>query len=651
MLLIDRCNVEASATWDQRQSRLALALVAMICLAYLPTWWAGFIWDDDAYVVANPMLLDVEGLAGIWTDPRSTPQYYPLVHTTFWIEQHLWGLRPAGYHVTNVLLHALSAVCLWRLLQRWQVPGAWLCAAVFALHPVQVESVAWVTERKNVLSGLWYLISASMYWNFTESVGSQPTRNWDGATWRRYLGAFLAFVLALLSKTVTCSLPAALLLVLWWRRGRLQIIDWLRLAPFFVVGLLFAWLTTHLERTHVGAGQLQIGLSLADRFALAGRAAWFYFGKLLWPESLTFIYPKWQIRADELSQWSGVAGSLLLLATLGLLRHRIGRGPLVAALFFGGTLLPALGFFDVFPMRYSFVADHFQYLASLGPIVLLVSAACRVHEMRCDAQRRASPRGTSWRIHGLTTAMLLALGVLTWRQTLVYHDIETLWRDTLAKNPTAAIAHNNLATILHARGRYDEALAHLQVSVRLEPLPESHGNLGLLLAKLERFDEALTHYRESLRKGPSSRVQANLARLLARLGRHDEALPEFQRAIELTPDDPELRLQFVESLVDLRRVDDALAELDVIAELAPENPLLWFTAGLIWFDRDPVRAVEAFERSAALSPENPGTFYRLGLARERTGDRSGARTAYRQALRLQPNWPEPQQALRRLMRP
>ncbi len=634
-----------AAAWSRQQSRLALALFAITCLVYLPVLSADFIWDDDDYVVENVALRDITGLFRIWTDPRATPQYYPLVHTTFWIEQHLWGVHPTGYHIANVWLHALSAVCLWRLLQRWQVPGSWLCAAVFALHPVHVESVAWVTERKNVLSGFWYLVSATWYWSFVESHPGESARDWDAASWRHYLGAFATFVLALLSKTVACSLPAALLLILWWRRGTLRACDWLRLAPFFVVGLMFAWLTAHLERAHVGTEHLQIDLQAADRFVLAGRAVWFYFGKLLWPMSLTFIYPKWEIHAGEFWQWSGVAGALLLLATLGLLRRRLGRGPLVAALFFGGTLLPALGFVDVFPMRYSFVADHFQYLASLGPIVLLVSSVWRFGVSAPNSHEFGALRSI---VRRGSVLLLFVLAGLTYWQSCIYHDLETLWRDTLAKNPSAAIAHNNLAAILDERGDVVAALMHLEESVRIDPTPESHANFGLLLAKQERYEEAIAQYHESLHVEPRSMARASLARLLAQLGRHDEAQKEFPLAIELTPRDPDLRLQFAESFLASERFDEALRELDAVTALAPTHPRLWYVAGLIWLERDPPQAVQAFERAAELAPNVPGTFYRLGLARERTGDRHGAASAFRQALRLRPQWPDARNALRRV---
>ncbi len=634
-------NDFAPPAWEPRQCRLAFALIAVTLLAYLPTMWAGFIWDDDDYVVDNAALQDTVGLVRIWTDPKATPQYYPLVHTTFWIEQHVWGLNPRGYHATNVLLHVLSAICLWRLLQRWQIPGAWLCAAVFALHPVHVESVAWITERKNVLSGFWYLVAAGWYWSFTETVTGDSARNWGAATLGRYLAALAAFVLALLSKTVACSLPAAMLLILWWRRGTLRAVDWLRLAPFFFIGALSARLTSHLEQSHVGTERIQIGLQAIDRFVLAGRAVWFYLGKLLCPTSLTFIYPKWSIRADDVWQWTGLVGACLLLATLARLRHRIGRGPLAAALFFGGTLLPALGFFDVFPMRYSFVADHFQYLASLGPIVLLVSSAWRF--------ATNSNRVTSNVRRTVAAVILLVLSVLTWRQTHVYRDLETLWRDTLAKNPSAAIAHNNLARILDDRGDVTGALNHLRESVRIDPLPESRANFALLLAKDGRFEEAITEYRESLRIEPRSLAHAALARLFVQLGRNDESQSEFRLAVELTPRDPDLRLQFAESLMVSEKFDEALRQLDVVSVLAPRHPRLWFDAGLIWLERrDPRQAVTAFERAAELAPEVPGTFYRLGLARERTGDLAGAAAAFRQALRLRPNWPEVQEALNRV---
>ena len=348
----------------------AAVLIAAVLAAYGPALRGGFVWDDPRYVTENPVLTEPSGLYRIWFDVGATVQYYPLVFTSFWIESRLWGLQPLGYHLVNVLLHAANAVLVWRVLRRLSVPGAWLAAGIFALHPVHVESVAWITERKNVLSGLFYLTALLAYLRFAPPDGEGSAR---GRPWRFYALAVGLFACALLSKTVTCSLPAAIALLLWWRRGRIGRSDALALLPLFAVGAALALTTIWLEKHNVGAQGQAWELSVVQRCLIAGRALWFYAGKLVWPLPLIFTYPKWQIDAGQWWQYLFPAGAVALPLGLWVLRRRIGKGPLVAALCFAGTLLPALGFVDVYPMRYSYVADHFQYLASIAPIALLVA--------------------------------------------------------------------------------------------------------------------------------------------------------------------------------------------------------------------------------------------------------------------------------------
>ena len=327
------------------------------------------------YVTQNPALHDVDGLRRIWFDTTATLQYYPVVHSVFWVQYHLWGLQPLGYHLINVLLHIVGALLLWRIMTCLNFPGAWLVAAIFALHPVEAESVAWVTELKNVLSAVFYFSAGLCYLHFAGLAG-------DCAAARRryyYAAALVLFVGALLSKTVTCSLPAALALVVWWKKDR-----WLKelypLAPFFLVGIALGLASAWFERHQVHAQGGDWSFTFADRILIAGRAMWFYPGKIFWPSPLTFIYPRWVIAASVWWQWLFPAGALVVVGGLWAARRRIGRGALVAVLFFGGTVLPALGFANVYPMRFSFVADHFQYLASLGMISLGVAIAAKFFE-------------------------------------------------------------------------------------------------------------------------------------------------------------------------------------------------------------------------------------------------------------------------------
>jgi hypothetical protein len=380
----------------------AAALVLLALAAYAPVISGGFIWDDDAYVTENATLRSVDGLRRIWFEPIASPQYYPLVFTTFWAEYRMWGLSPAGYHLTNVLLHGFNGVLLWFGLRALRAPAPWLIAAVFVLHPVHAESVAWVTERKNVLSGLFYLAAALAYFRFSppEAGDTRHPHRWG---W--YFVALGLFVCALLSKTVTATLPAALLLMLWWRRGSVRWRDVVPLAPFFLAGVVLGLYTVWLEKHHVGATGQDWTLSPVDRCLVAGRALWFYAGKLGWPADLSFIYPRWSVDAGAAWQYVYPVAVVVVLVGLWVARRRVGLGPLVACLFFAGTLFPALGFFDVYPMRFSFVADHFQYLASAGLLACLVAAG--------QAAMRRLLRPGSWMPMAAGLALLLVLGFLT----------------------------------------------------------------------------------------------------------------------------------------------------------------------------------------------------------------------------------------------
>jgi len=579
----------------QSRRELAVAgilLVAVTLAAYLPALDAGFIWDDDDYVTRNPVLRSLDGLRRIWLEPTSIPQYYPLVHTTFWIEHALWGLDPFGYHLVNVLLHAASAVLVFAILRRLAIPGALLAALVFALHPVHVESVAWITERKNVLSGFFYLL-ALLAWvrarppapvpeakrrvpeakrrvpepkrrvpeakrRVPETKRPMPGTKRPVVEAKRPVAAMVFFVCALLSKTVTCTLPVAILLIEWWRRGRVDRRDVARVAPMLVVGAALAAVTIWLERVHVLARGAEWSLSIAERLLVAGRALWFYAAKLLWPVGLTFNYPRWDVDAGALRQVAFPVAALAALATLWLLRRRIGRGPLAAVLFFAVTLSPALGFVDVFPFRYSFVADHFQYLASIGLITLAGATVAR------RLPRLEKPAAV---------VLAIVLGVLTWRQSRVYESFESVWRDTLEKNPSSWLALNNLGKLHLERGELEEAAKHLSRAADLaEDAFETHVNLGTIRYAQGDLGGAQRHFEKALALRPDHAVPYNnLAFVLNQRGERLRALELLEKALEIDPDYVDGHLTIADVYARLGRPDDALRHRLRVLELAPER--------------------------------------------------------------------------------
>ncbi len=594
----------------------ALLIVLLTLAAYSLVWHCGFIWDDDDYVTQNLTLRDLSGLKRIWFDVIATPQYYPLVHTTFWTEYHLWGLNPLGYHLVNVFLHALSAILLWRVLKQLQLPGAWLAASIFAVHPVNVESVVWVTERKNVLCGVFYFAAALAYLRFErmsqtsirpatraerrrgETAAREESVAWR-AKWFWYGAAFLFFVGAMLSKTVACSLPAALLLVCWWKKGKISWREIFRLLPFFAVGIALGLVTAWVEKHHVGATGPEFALTFLQRCLIASRALCFYAAKLVWPAKLTFIYPRWEVSVAVWWQWLFPAAVAAAISALWFLRHRIGRGPLIAVLFFAGTLFPALGFVNVYPMRYSFVADHFQYLAGVGLIVLAAAGLSRLPQKV------------------VFTAVPVLLGVLTWQQTHSYFTYETLMRDTIDKNPACWMAHNNLGQILKAQGRWPEAREHYRAALKIN----SHdaavlNNAGFIAFDAGRLDEAITYYRQAIMAEPNYPVcLRNLGSALLLKGEMDEAVKCYRMALSLSPKDP-ISLNSLASALSVKgEMDEAIELYRTALEVDPTDAGALAALGNdLGLTGDNEQAVLYLRKALKLAPHEPTAHYNLGVA-------------------------------------
>ncbi|HEX8521472.1 MAG TPA: tetratricopeptide repeat protein [Tepidisphaeraceae bacterium] len=601
---------------DRETFLAALGLVALVVVAYVPAMRAGFIWDDPDYVVNNPTLRSGRGLLNIWLEPRSLPQYYPLVHTTFWAEFQVAGLEPALYHVDNILLHALGAVLLWRVLVKLQVRGAWLAAAVFAVHPINVESVAWVTERKNLLSGVMYFAAGLGYLNFLEADEQSRARM------KSYGMALGLFAAALLSKSVTCSLPAALLLVMWWKRGRVRWKDVALLAAMFVIGAAMALVTSHLEATHVGARGDEWNYSLGQRVIIAGRALWFYVGKVLVPVGQAFVYPKWAVDARELWQWGFAVAAGAAVVTLLVVRRWIGRGPVVAVLLFAGTALPALGFVNIYPMRYTFAADHYVYLAVVPVIVLVVAGIGGVVPVR------------------LQNVVLIPLVALTFVRAGVFRDSVTLWTDTVKKNPYSWMVQLNLAQAL-AHAQQDEAAAvHFRRAVELAPgLPETHGNLAMSLAARGDFEGALRAYGEALKLDATfPEAFFGRGRIYQRQGRVEEAKREFELAVKYFPGYGDAWLALGKLRAQEGDADAAEAALKEALRAEPYRSEAHNEMGKVLVkQRDARGALGHFAQAVESDPANAEARMNLGSLLAVMGRQREAEEQVKEAVRLDPS--------------
>jgi len=539
---------------------LGLILVLAVIVTYQPVWSAGFIWDDDDHVTANPCIIGPLGLKEIWT--TSAARICPLVLTTFWVEHALWGLHPLPYHLVNVFLHGACALAFWRVLLSLSVPGAWLGAALWALHPVQVESVAWITEMKNTESGLFFLLSILFFvkWLRAGDLDGRTSGGWN------YALTLLFAALAMASKSSTVVLPVVLCLCAWWIEGQWQWRNIVRVAPVLFMSIATSAVSTWTQKLELATvNDLQWARSWPQRIITAGDAVWFYLGKLLWPHPLITIYPRWQIDAGQWISYLPLLAVVIVLFSLWLKRESWSRPWFFVFVYFLAALLPVLGLVEHYFLRYSFVGDHFQYLASMGPLALVGVGMVKLGKFVIPNK--------PWLQSSLCAGLLLILGILSWQRTWAYESEETLWTDTLAKNPNCETGYNNLGLVLFQKGQVDEAIVDYQEALEIAPnAAKAHNNLGNALLHKGQVDVAITHLHKALEIIPNfAEAHSNLGNALLIKGQMDEAITHFQKALEITPNYAEAHNNLGVAFFQKGQVDKAITQFQEALRLEPKD--------------------------------------------------------------------------------
>ena len=533
----------------------ALGLCVLTILVYRPAWHDGFIWDDDRYVTHNYLLTAPDGLRRIWFSLDAPSQYFPLTYAVLRLERSLWGLNPTGYHWVNILFHVGNALLVWRVLSRLSIPGSWLAAAIFAVHPVQVESVAWISELKNVLMGFFFLLTLWMWIEYVD-----PTKRHRSLF---YLGALIFYFLALFAKATACTLPAALLLILWLKEKPIRWRVWLEILPFIALALGVGLLAVWWEKYHQGTRVL-VSLTPIERVLVASRAVWFYLSKLFWPSDLIFIYPQWKIDPGSAVAYIGLIAAAATAVVIYFGHRFFGRGIEVAALFFLATLAPVAGFVMLFTFRYTFVADHYQYLASIGPIALASASLVTLSR---------SSKTLQWPVVAGGFAILICLGLLTWRQSATYRDLETLWRTTIAKNPTCWMAYNNLGVVQFEKGNSDDAIEKYEQSLRLNPdYAEARYNLGSALLQKGKIDDAIAQCQKALELGPND-PDAHVVIGNAFMARRDidGAISQYTQALALRAEDSNAHYNLATALREKGEFEQAGREYQKAREFEPRE--------------------------------------------------------------------------------
>jgi protein O-mannosyl-transferase len=619
-------------------------IILLTLLAYFPSIRGGFVWDDDMHIPANLTLHSLGGLRDIWLKPGATYQYYPLTFTGFWIGYHLWGLNPLGYHLLTLFFHLCASLLLWQVLARLKVRGAWLAGAIFALHPVNVMSVAWMTELKNTLSASLALGSVWAYLRFAGLgayvVPNSETRRIAAGvrldktnTWRWYVAALALFILAMLAKTAVSFLPVSLLLIVWWQRQRL---DWREVWPVLpMLGLVpvFGAMTVHVER--LGTMGAVYNLDFLSRVLISGRSFWFYLGKLIFPYPLIATYERWNVSAHVGWQYLFPAATVALFAGLWWWRGRIGRGPFAALLhFYVSTSFLILMVVLSFTL-YSFVSDHWQYFGCMSVFALAAAGIT----MTLDRL----PKDKVFLKTACCTLLLLSLGSLTWRQASLYRDDLTLWLDVLAKNEKAWNAHVAVGKHLYDAGQFEAAMDQYRRAIQLDPNEAmAHCNYATTLWLRGRLDEAEAQFQEAIRIAPDYQLaHANYCDLLLKHGDLPAAELQVRQLMRIAPEDPGTLYRYGYWLMLSGDLDAAETQLSKASQADPDYlPPRLAQARL---SRQRGRLNEAVQEYQSILQQSPASERaRLGLAETfcLLGRSANAVPCYREILQTDPDNPD-----------
>ena len=649
----------------------AVTLLVLVLVIYAPTLNNEFISDDHHYVGDAEKLASWDGLSRIWLDPSATPQYYPLTNTMFWIQHHVFGNDPRGYHLVNIVEQMIVVLLVWYLLHCLNVPGAWLAAALLAVHPVHVDTVAWISEQKNLLSCMLALGSILAYLRFAPQslLGNREATNPEKhGPWGYYALSFLLYIAAVSSKTVAVSVPPVLLVIFWWKSGRFAWKEGLRLIPFLIVGVALSLVSVFVESVLLQARGHQWDLSWLSRFLVAGHATCFYLHELVWPHPLKFMYQRWNIDPHDWQQYLYPIAVLVVIVILWWFRNRIGRGPLAAIFLFLGIMAPALGFFNIHFFLYSYVADHFQYHASIA-IFALVAAGIVIATQKLPQGKRAGQVM-------LAVAILLPLAIMARQRTYVYATDVTLTTDNLKDNPDSWAAQQTYGLMLQSQKRYREALTHHTEALRLFPdHGEIHCSIGMTLAHLKRYDEAVSELEQSISMKMTTEdtylAEVSIAEIRKLQGRLKEAAAHYKAALVLKTTDSEALHKY--RLI-LRQIGDKPAEIDVLHQmliLDSQNPDLHHDVGMLLMETGKLNQAEieltqaaalapdnarfqedlamllfklnrldlaekALKRAAGLNPKSANTFIGLGAIYGQRGEIDAAINAFQSALKADP---------------
>jgi protein O-mannosyl-transferase len=660
--------------WAIRVALGLAVIVLAVVLAYLPALTGGFVLDDGFLITNNELVNAPDGLYRMWFTTQS-PDYWPATNSMFWIQRRLWGASTVGYHASNVLLHIVACVLVWINLRRLSIAGGVLAAVIFAVHPVNVESVAWISQCKNTLSMVFLLLSTVWFlnWETPSSRSSSAAETSGGLVKGRhcYLLSLSAFLLAMLSKGSVVMLPVLLLTIIRWKRN-FRRGDFLCIAPFFAVaialGAVNVWFQTH------GVEAASQASGFTERLLGAGGVVCFYLYKAILPIDLMFVYPQWRVNVGSVLWWAPLATVLGVTMILWRYRNAWGRPILFAWFFFCTALAPVMGFTDTSFMRFSHVADHYQHLAILA-VIALAGAGFGVW-IDCGDK---FPRRAAMVVAAMVVGVLI---ILAGQQSRSYKDARTLYETTLRQDPNSPFARNLLGIALLDAGQYEDAIEECRKAIGVKPdYVEAYFTLGDIYARMRQYSAAIENYEQVLELDPSSlQAHFNLAGVFKEQGEYDkaveyygtvidsypqyepayvnlgivflqmnqveESLEQFRQAARIAPNSPEAQQDMGLVLLMLGRPDEAIVRLQRAIELKPDFYEAFYNLGNSYRAKGQFReAIGSFERALALNSQSFQAQNRIGAVFSEMGQMQEAIEHYRRAVLLKPDYFE---ALRNL---
>ena len=598
----------------------ALAIVAAGLCIYWPALYGGWLWDDDVLVTNNSNLHSLRGLWAIWSATPTT-DYWPLTSTFLWIEWHLWGNDPLGYHLCSLALHICSGFLIWRLFNRLGLRWGWFGALLFVIHPLAVELVAWVSEIKNTLSLPFFLLSIDAWLDAEEKQSS--------GYWR----SVFYYLAAMLAKTSTVMLPLVLLLYCWWKRGHVTWQELKRMIPYVAIAVTLGLITVYFQNK--GQGDNPIELGGATRLIGAGTALFHYLGKFILPMNLMPIYPRWTLAPPSFLQVLAFPALAALLFGLWTQRGGWGRHALLGFGFFLLNLLPVLGLVKMRYMNISWAADHLAYVPIVGLVGLVVLGLEQLHE-------RLSSFSHLFGIEVMSIAMVT--GSLLWEShnyARLFSNSKTLWAYTVQHNPQSSIAHNNLGDALLNAGRVSEAIEQFEQALKIKPDdPYAHNNFGNALMTAGRMSEAVEQLQQALKVKPDyAEARNNLGAALVRSGSMSEGIEQLEQALSIKPDYAEAHYNAGIAFLRTGRVSEAIGQLGQALKIKPNYAEAHNNLGAALIRTGRIsEAIEQFEQALKIRPDDVEAHNNLGIALVRAGRVAEAIEQYEQALKIKPDY-------------